>query len=110
MFLPDVTKSRSPTTFAPVVSPTSCLIEPRYSTFADMTASGSGGAGGSAVADTAPTISSATPQAMAARTAAETPFEKTKPTSPNPLRATLTEWDGANPRFPPIGPQRADLE
>src|SRR2546430_10215263 len=40
MFLPDVTNIRSPTTFAPVVSPTSCLIEPRYSTLGDITASG----------------------------------------------------------------------
>ena len=40
MFLPDVTYIRSPTTLAPVVSPTSCLIEPRYSTFVDITASG----------------------------------------------------------------------
>src|SRR5919197_3389596 len=44
MFLPDVTKSRSSTTFAPVVSPTSCLIEPRDSTLSDITASGSAGA------------------------------------------------------------------
>src|SRR3954466_4896653 len=43
MFLPDVTNIRSPTTLAPVVSPTSCLIEPRYSTLGDITASGSGG-------------------------------------------------------------------
>src|SRR3954470_4484685 len=43
MFLPDVTNIRSPTTFAPVVSPTSCLMEPRYSTLGDITASGSGG-------------------------------------------------------------------
>src|SRR5215217_852607 len=40
MFLPDVTNIRSPTIFAPVVSPTSCLIEPRYSTLSDITASG----------------------------------------------------------------------
>src|SRR5919202_1682938 len=40
MFLPDVTNIRSPTIFAPVVSPTSCWIEPRYSTFGDITASG----------------------------------------------------------------------
>ena len=30
---------RSPITFAPVVRPTSCWIEPRYSTFFDITAS-----------------------------------------------------------------------
>src|SRR5689334_19331921 len=40
MFLPDVTNIRSPTIFAPVVSPTSCWIDPRYSTFGDITASG----------------------------------------------------------------------
>src|SRR5690349_11489228 len=40
MFLPEVTNIRSPTTFAPVVSPTSCWIDPRYSTFGDITASG----------------------------------------------------------------------
>src|SRR5512132_2832654 len=39
MFLPEVTNRRSPTTFAPVVRPTSCWIEPRYSTFFDITAS-----------------------------------------------------------------------
>src|SRR4051794_25118321 len=39
-FLPEVTNIRSPTIFAPVVSPMSCLIEPRYSTFGDITASG----------------------------------------------------------------------
>src|ERR1044072_3378191 len=44
VFLPAVTNIRSPTIFAPVVRPTSCLIEPRYSTFGDMTASGSAGA------------------------------------------------------------------
>ena len=44
MFLPEVTNIRSPTTFAPVVRPTSCWIEPRYSTFGDITASGSGAA------------------------------------------------------------------
>src|SRR3954452_25584174 len=43
MFLPEVTNSRSPTTLAPVVRPTSCLSEPRYSTLPDITASGSGG-------------------------------------------------------------------
>src|SRR3954452_14913919 len=43
MFLPEVTNIRSPTTFAPVVSPTSCLSDPRYSTFGDMTASPTGG-------------------------------------------------------------------
>src|SRR5215217_5168943 len=41
MFLPDVTNIRSPITFAPVVKPTSCWIDPRYSTFGDITASGS---------------------------------------------------------------------
>src|SRR3954463_14496925 len=45
MFLPEVTNRRLPTTFAPVVRPTSCLIEPRYSTLLDITASGSGGTG-----------------------------------------------------------------
>src|SRR3954447_12013210 len=45
MFFPEVTNSRLPTTFAPVVIPTSCLIEPRYSTLLDITASGSGGTG-----------------------------------------------------------------
>src|SRR3954447_2092608 len=45
MFLPEVTNSRLPTTFAPVVIPTSCLIEPRYSTLLDITASPSGGTG-----------------------------------------------------------------
>src|SRR4051794_11994431 len=40
MFLPDVTNSRSPTTLAPVVSPMSCLIEPRYSTLSEDTQSG----------------------------------------------------------------------
>src|SRR6185369_5064261 len=40
MFLPEVTNIRSPITFAPVVSPTSCWIEPRYSTLSDITASG----------------------------------------------------------------------
>src|SRR3954469_5450754 len=40
MFLPLVTKSRLPTTCAPVVSPTSCLIEPRYWTLSDDTQSG----------------------------------------------------------------------
>src|SRR4051794_16527497 len=40
MFLPLVTKSRLPTTLAPVVSPTSCLIDPRYSTLSDDTQSG----------------------------------------------------------------------
>src|SRR4051812_24481954 len=40
MFLPLVTNSRSPTTLAPVVIPTSCLIEPRYSTLSDDTQSG----------------------------------------------------------------------
>ena len=44
MFLPDVTNIRSPTILAPVVRPTSCLIEPRYSTLGDITASGSGAA------------------------------------------------------------------
>src|SRR3954447_3198587 len=39
MFLPEVTNSRSPITFAPVVRPTSCWIEPRYSPFFDITAS-----------------------------------------------------------------------
>src|SRR5215211_806337 len=53
MFLPDVTNSRSPTTLAPAVRPTSCLIEPRYSTFGDITASGSAGAACSAAAGTA---------------------------------------------------------
>src|SRR5215208_6235421 len=41
MFLPEVTNMRSPTTLAPAVRPMSCLIEPRYSTLSDMTASGS---------------------------------------------------------------------
>src|SRR5690348_11830863 len=40
MFLPLVTNRRLPTTFAPVVSPTSCLIEPRYSTLSDDAQSG----------------------------------------------------------------------
>src|SRR3954447_26149276 len=40
MFLPLVTYSRSPITLAPVVRPTSCLIEPRYSTLSDDTQSG----------------------------------------------------------------------
>src|SRR5689334_16108829 len=40
MFLPLVTKRRLPTTLAPVVSPTSCLIEPMYSTLSDDTQSG----------------------------------------------------------------------
>src|SRR5215216_5565680 len=40
MFLPLVTYNRSPTTFAPVVRPMSCLIEPRYSTLSDETQSG----------------------------------------------------------------------
>src|SRR3954453_6382036 len=40
MFLPLVTNSRSPTTLAPVVIPTSCLIEPRYSTLSEDTQSG----------------------------------------------------------------------
>src|SRR3954447_595513 len=39
MFFPEVTNRRSPITFAPVVRPTSCWIEPRYSTFFDITAS-----------------------------------------------------------------------
>src|SRR3954465_272288 len=58
MFLPDVTNSRSPTTFAPAVRPTSCLIEPRYSTFGDITASARAGAAGSAAAGTAVTSAS----------------------------------------------------
>src|SRR3954454_16202216 len=37
-------------TLAPVVRPMSCLIEPRYSTLEDITASPSGGSGGSATA------------------------------------------------------------
>ena len=45
MFLPLVTNSRLPMTLAPVVRPTSCLSEPRYSTLSDITASGRGGAG-----------------------------------------------------------------
>src|SRR5215218_7019954 len=48
MFLPEVTNMRSPTTFAPAVRPTSCLIEPRYSTLSDMTASGSAADAGAA--------------------------------------------------------------
>src|SRR4051794_38711350 len=43
MFFPEVTNIRSPTILVPVVSPTSCLIDPRYSTLGDITASGSGG-------------------------------------------------------------------
>src|SRR3954453_15779752 len=52
MFLPEVTNIRSPTILAPVVRPTSCLIEPRYSTFGDMTASGSAGAAAAGAAAT----------------------------------------------------------
>src|SRR6476620_10051409 len=52
MFLPEVTNIRSPTIFAPVVRPTSCLIEPRYSTLGDMTASGSVGAADAGAAAT----------------------------------------------------------
>src|SRR4051794_33194185 len=48
MFLPEVTNIRSPTILAPVVRPTSCLIEPRYSTLGDMTASGGAAAAGAA--------------------------------------------------------------
>src|SRR3954469_10542894 len=40
MFLPLVTNSRSPTTLAPVVIPTSCLIDLRYSTLSEETQSG----------------------------------------------------------------------
>src|SRR3954449_10754660 len=74
MFLPDVTNSRSPTTFAPAVSPTSCLIEPRYSTLGDITASGSAGAAGSAAAGAAapsrhPKVSRAARSRLMARTA-----------------------------------------
>src|SRR5215211_2168349 len=43
MFLPEVTNIRLPAILAPVVMPTSCLIEPRYSTLSDMTASPAGG-------------------------------------------------------------------
>src|SRR3954465_4391736 len=50
MFLPEVTYRRLPMTLAPVVMPMSCLIEPRYSTLEDITASPSGGSGGSAMA------------------------------------------------------------
>src|SRR3954465_11599181 len=50
MFLPEVTYRRLPMTLAPVVMPMSCLIEPRYSTLEDITASPSGGSGGSATA------------------------------------------------------------
>src|SRR3954463_2067933 len=53
MFLPEVPNILLPMTLAPVVSPTSCLIEPRYSTFLDITASGRAGAGGSADAGAA---------------------------------------------------------
>src|SRR3954447_21849397 len=52
MFFPEVTNIRSPTILAPVVRPTSCLIEPRYSTFGDMTASGSAGAAAAGAAAT----------------------------------------------------------
>ena len=47
---------------------------------------------------------------MAARTVVETPFEKTKLTNPNPLRATLTQGGAGDPRFPPIGENLSDLE
>src|SRR3954470_20984499 len=40
MFLPLVTQRRLSTTFAPVVRPMSCLIDPRYSTLSDATQSG----------------------------------------------------------------------
>src|SRR5919198_4315204 len=63
MFLPDVTNIRSPMTLAPVVRPTSCWIEPRYSTFGDMTASGGGDAAEAVVA----TSSRASVASMAAR-------------------------------------------
>src|SRR5215210_6400603 len=43
MFLPDVTNIRSPMILVPVVIPTSSLIEPRYSTLSDITASPAGG-------------------------------------------------------------------
>src|SRR3954470_21027446 len=39
MFLPLVTQRRLSTTFAPVVRPMSCLIDPRYSTLSDATQS-----------------------------------------------------------------------
>src|SRR4051795_12571986 len=57
MFLPEVTNSRLPTTLAPVVSPTSCLSEPRYSTLLDITASGSGGTAAAAGAARASEVS-----------------------------------------------------
>src|SRR3954471_23773729 len=50
MFLPDATNIRSPTPLAPVVRPTSCWIEPRYSTLPDITASGGGDAADAGVA------------------------------------------------------------
>src|SRR3954451_8472549 len=55
MFLPDVTNIRSPMTFAPVVRPTSCLIDPSYSTLSDITASGNWAAAGAAAASVSTT-------------------------------------------------------
>src|SRR3954469_5589357 len=98
MFLPEVTNSLLPTTLAPVVSPTSCLIEPRYSTLSDITASGRGGAGGSAVADSAVVIMSATALAIAMRIAADRRFETLIPT-PKPFGAQANRTLGPRRRF-----------
>src|SRR4051794_32445702 len=112
MFLPDVTNSRLPMTFAPVVSPMSCLIEPRYSTLSDITASGRAGAGGSADAGAA-TARSMSEVAKAARSAgigrAPTPAsaEPCALSSFGRMAATAHSDDARTARFD-VGPMGAD--
>src|SRR3954471_5064893 len=99
-------------TLAPVVSPMSCLIEPRYSTLSDITASGRAGAGGSADAGAA-TARSMSEVAKAARSAgigrAPTPASA-KPcalSSFGRMAATAHADDAPTARFD-VGPMRSD--
>src|SRR5690348_4799765 len=78
MFFAEVTNIRSPTILAPVVMPTSCLIEPRYSTLGDITASGRGGVTGSAAAPDAALAAAAVAASRATTTGRRTrmPLER----------------------------------